>query len=595
MSLNSLQDNMSRRAASMAAMAKRATNPQDIQAIQKSLVDGVQNGSIQPYVGIPLIQELTQKLTEAKAQMAQSMAGAGMQQAPQGAPIAQQVMQQAAQESQGLEALPSNLPQEYAGGGIIAFEEGGEVERYQDQGLVGSSPAGRFFSGLGQSFSEQQEAAKLRNKLQMKYGPRSAMPGLFMNQSDAERQTAKDITGRLPTMTLSEMQALYDQGPSALPPVAVASPVVTPTATPAAVPLAPPPAAAKPSAPAAPAISGAGKFVPPTLKEYTPTILTLPERTLPTKTDFAGFIKDAPKEAQTAFDTARTKEEDYLRNLTKPGDEAREKKFNEREAAQDKDSAMGRALNLMNLGFGIAGSKERSIAGALGKEGREGIADLIRGEAANRVAKERLADARDNFEQQKIAAAKGDRSAANAAGQRAAEDKRAYTQLNLQALQAGSSEANQRFQLEQTGDFNKLSANNQGQQLQLSAVDSANRNKVGIAGLAMQDKQLNQNAAIAKANLAAQEKRFNAMDDANKARIMQATAKGLSDFMQNEGAQLKQQLAKDYGPNFLTAQDARSLEGKMKFNQQRDAYLAIIKGQAIDALSARQADALLGQ
>jgi hypothetical protein len=33
---------------------------------------------------------------------------------------------------------------------------------------------------------------------------------------------------------------------------------------------------------------------------------------------------------------------------------------------------------------------------------------------------------------------------------------------------------------------------------------------------------------------------------------MQATAKGLSDFMQNEGAQLRAQLAKDYGPNFLT-------------------------------------------
>jgi hypothetical protein len=59
MSLNSLQDDMSRRAASMAAMAKRANNPQEIQAIQKSLVAGVQNGSIQPYVGIPLIQELT--------------------------------------------------------------------------------------------------------------------------------------------------------------------------------------------------------------------------------------------------------------------------------------------------------------------------------------------------------------------------------------------------------------------------------------------------------------------------------------------------------------------------------------------------------
>jgi hypothetical protein len=130
---------MSRRAASMAAMANRSNNPQDIQAIQKSLVDGVQNGSIQPYVGIPLIQELTQRLTEVKAQMAQTMAGAGMpqpQQGQQAPPIAQQVMQQAAQESQGLESLPSNLPQEYAGGGIIAFEGGGEVQRFNEGLLV---------------------------------------------------------------------------------------------------------------------------------------------------------------------------------------------------------------------------------------------------------------------------------------------------------------------------------------------------------------------------------------------------------------------------------------------------------------------------
>jgi len=267
MSLNSLQDNMSRRAASMAAMAKRANNPQEIQAIQKSLVAGVQNGSIQPYVGIPLIQELTQKLTEAKAQMAQSMAGVGMPQAPQGAPIAQQVMQQAAQEeqSQGLEALPSNLPESYAGGGIIAFEEGGEVERYQNEGYTGTTPAGRFFSGLGQNFSEANEAAKLRNKLQMQYGPKSALPGLFMKQSDEERQMAKDIAGRLPTMTLSEMQALYNQGPSALPPIT--PPVVNPTdarlanktqVTPSAPPVAAPVAAAPaPTRVAVPAIPGA--------------------------------------------------------------------------------------------------------------------------------------------------------------------------------------------------------------------------------------------------------------------------------------------------------------------------------------------------
>ena len=148
MSLNSLQDDMSRRAASMAAMAKRATNPQQIEAIQKSLIAGVQSGAIQPYVGIPLIQELTQKLTTAKAQMAQTVAGAGMQQPPQGQqapqpPIAQQVM---AQAGRGVETLSSNLPESYAGGGIIAFEEGGPVERYQNQGFTGMGNVGTPYS-----------------------------------------------------------------------------------------------------------------------------------------------------------------------------------------------------------------------------------------------------------------------------------------------------------------------------------------------------------------------------------------------------------------------------------------------------------------
>jgi ABC-type lipopolysaccharide export system ATPase subunit len=140
----------------------------------------------------------------------------------------------------------------------------------------------------------------------------------------------------------------------------------------------------------------------------------------------------------------------------------------------------------------------------------------------------------------------------------------------------------------QQGDIGKATVQNQGQQLQLSAVDLANRNQLGIA-------QLAQTGSIAKAQLAAQEKRYAGMDEANKARIMQATAKGLNDFMQNEGAQLRAQLAKDYGPNFLSAQDARSLEAQRIFNQRKQAYLADIRGQAIDALSARSADALLGQ
>jgi len=62
MSLNSLQDRMEQRAASMAQMAKRANNPQDIQAMQQRLTMEIQNGTIKPYIGIPLIQELTKRL-----------------------------------------------------------------------------------------------------------------------------------------------------------------------------------------------------------------------------------------------------------------------------------------------------------------------------------------------------------------------------------------------------------------------------------------------------------------------------------------------------------------------------------------------------
>lgn len=86
------------------------------------LQQAVQNGTIPPYIGIPLIQD--------KARQAQQMqlAQAGQQaQAQQGQPsIAQQIMAQA----RGVEQLRSNLPAEegYAAGGVIAFASGDLVD-----------------------------------------------------------------------------------------------------------------------------------------------------------------------------------------------------------------------------------------------------------------------------------------------------------------------------------------------------------------------------------------------------------------------------------------------------------------------------------
>lgn len=90
------------------------------------LQQAVQNGTIPPYVGIPLIQDKTKQLQQMKlAQAAQQAQG------QQGQPsIAQQIMAQA----RGVEQLPSNLPGEegYAAGGVIAFASGDLVDDEED-------------------------------------------------------------------------------------------------------------------------------------------------------------------------------------------------------------------------------------------------------------------------------------------------------------------------------------------------------------------------------------------------------------------------------------------------------------------------------
>lgn len=563
MSLNSLQDDMSRRAASMAAMARRANNPQEIEAIQKSLITGVQNGSIQPYVGIPLIQDLTKKLTEAKAQMAQSVAGAGMPQPPAGGPpIAQQVMQQAAQESQGVEALPSNLPQSYAGGGIIAFEDGGKVERYQS----GGTPISRWFSGAKQNFNETDEAAKLRTQLQMKYGPAASIPGLFMTQTDEERQSAKNIAAALPTMSLEQLKQLNEQG--ALPAANLDDPATATRRsqyTNAPIPATPGAAAAPSAAPRA-AIPGAGNFKMPTFAG-----MTMPSA--PASTNYQALLGDTEAKTKTAGDTANKETLEKLESFDEPGNAAREEKYGKREAAQAKNSAMDRALNIMNLGFGIAGSKERTLAGALGNEGREGIRDLLRGEAANRAALDKLDDARDNFEQQKVAAKKGNYQAAQAAGERAVDNVYKYQDLTMKAAHYGSTEASQRYHTEMQGNFQQASLDQSG--------------KLGIAELGLKQQQLTQTGAFQNKQLEMMGKRYDAMDKQAQARIQQVHAGAMAKFMENTAPQLNAQFTKDYGPNWRTAKDPRSLEAQMKFKQAQNAYIIDALGQHDASMIAR--------
>jgi hypothetical protein len=100
-------------------MADKAVTPEQIKSIQAHLVKSVQTGSVPSYVGIPLLNDLNQKM--ARIQTAPAQAQAMVQQPP----LAQQVMGQA---EQGVATLPSGLPEEgMAGGGIVAFAGGGST------------------------------------------------------------------------------------------------------------------------------------------------------------------------------------------------------------------------------------------------------------------------------------------------------------------------------------------------------------------------------------------------------------------------------------------------------------------------------------
>lgn len=566
----SIMRQMKDKAVAMAeAMAERARTPQDIEAVRQRLVAEVQGGRVPAYVGVPLVQDLTQRLTQAQAQMAQQMAGLGAPQAPQGAPIADQVMAQA-QQSAGVESLPSNLPQSYAPGGLVAFEEGGQVERYQ----TGGSPASRWWESVKSDFSETNEAAKLRNQLQMKYGPASALPGLFMAQTDEQRQQAKQIAQLLPNLSLPQLKLLNEQGPAALPSLLppTAAPTVAPTAGTAPAgekPLAPPPppAAAPPTAP------GIGALKMPTLQTFTPTPAVLPERTMPELVDLNAIVSGMPDKTKKAAEDAVKETQTKLEAMDKPGFEAREGRLGKREAALEKDTAVGRALNLMNLGFGIAGSKERTLAGALGNEGRQGIRDLIQGEAANRAARDRLEDYRDSLEQQKVAAQKGNYSAAQTAGREASRDLQTATQLALTGAQAGNAQATSLYSILQQGDIGRATLTNQGQQLQMSAVDSANRNVLGLAQLQQQNaatnaqltlgrerlqllqNQINAGNVRAQAALAgAQQKAYAAFSTDPQTRALMADLQKRYGNLQNPSAQLElQQARQTYMMNALPA------------------------------------------
>lgn len=131
----SIQKNIDYHAQALADRALSAKDPSIIQSILSNLTKSIQDGAVKPYVGIPLVQSINEHL-QSVSQQANMMAA--LQRAPQVAPeqsIGAQTLS-GSENSPGIDTAQSNLPTQMAGGGIVAFDDGGEVEGYANRGYV---------------------------------------------------------------------------------------------------------------------------------------------------------------------------------------------------------------------------------------------------------------------------------------------------------------------------------------------------------------------------------------------------------------------------------------------------------------------------
>lgn len=108
---------------SITSMSNRARLAQELSIPQ--LQQSIQDGVIPSYIGVPLLQE---KVKDAKLLQAAKAA----QNAMPHPSVAQQIMSEAQQVEQGVPSLPTNLPQAMAGGGIVAFADGGMYDEEDD-------------------------------------------------------------------------------------------------------------------------------------------------------------------------------------------------------------------------------------------------------------------------------------------------------------------------------------------------------------------------------------------------------------------------------------------------------------------------------
>lgn len=153
------------------------------------LRQSIENGTVEAYIGIPLLQSKLKDQQQAQA----------MQQPVESPPIAQEIMSQAA----GVSQLQSNLPTEqYRDGGIVSLAEGGdEFFLGEDDPLLASQEEEEYTNALSGLFNAAQGIAGMKNL------PTKAMSAYENVTPDVERETlrAQSIPQQAPQQAPQQM------------------------------------------------------------------------------------------------------------------------------------------------------------------------------------------------------------------------------------------------------------------------------------------------------------------------------------------------------------------------------------------------------
>jgi len=320
----------------------------------------------------PYIMALAVSESNRRKQMRQAAQGAqGQMPQPKVVDAAVQNMAAPMPEDMGIARLPAG-DMNFADGGIVAFADGGDVERYQVGGTTARNPyaflnPGDLFGGIGRIFSEGIDpvAAEQRRQAALRKLVAPAEETVGTPEFAAAQQILKD-------KATAEGRTLPGETPPAPAP---ALPGAQPTAT--------APAAATPS-------TGGIESIFKRLQTPMEQELTAVRKNRET---FARSLQDFAKKEEADFEAAEAKRGDVFKG--------REERLAKREGelAGRKDQNLG--LALLQAGAAIM-STPGSLGMALGKGVDVGAKQYAAGIDKLNAAQERLMDARDRLEELRV-------------------------------------------------------------------------------------------------------------------------------------------------------------------------------------------------